>query len=90
MISGRAKKDVFSVASGGKLQSSVLQDSVGPHIVITCGSISGKLCLSKLDGSKKLLPKYIRVNCNRYSPLDVESLWLARRARKWKQSFVSP
>ena len=64
MMSGRARRDVLSVASGSELQPSVLQDSVGPHIFITCGSVSGKLYLSKRDESKKPLPKCICVNGN--------------------------
>ena len=87
-MSGRARRDVLSVASGSKLQPSVLQESVGPHIVITCGSVSGKLYLSKLDESKKPLPKCICVNGNWYSPSpsDVESL-AGKKAKKWKQSL---
>ena len=85
-MSGRARRDVLSVASGSKLQPSVLQDSLGPHIVITCGSVSGKLYLSKLDESKKPLPKCICVNGNWCSPSDVESL-AGKKAKKWKQSL---
>ena len=85
-MSRRSRRDVLSVASGSKLQASVLQDSVGPHIVITCGSVSGKLYLSMLDESKKPLPKCICVNGNWYSPSDVESL-VGKKAKKWKQSL---
>ena len=86
VMSGRVRRDVLSVASGSKLQPSLLQDSLGPHIVITCGSVSGKLYLSKLDESKKPLPMCICVNGNWYSPLDVESL-AGKKAKKWKQSL---
>ena len=63
-----------------------MQDSVGPHTVITCGSVSGKLYLSKFDESKKPLPKCICVNGNWCSPSDVESL-AGKKAKKCKQSL---
>ena len=80
--SNRAKKDV---PSGSKLQLSIVQDSMGPHIV-TCANLSGKLYLLKLDESKKPLPKCVLINGLWFSPSEVESLaW--KKAKKWKQSL---
>ena len=83
MSSSRAKKDV---PSGCKLQSSIVQDSIGPHIIVTCANLSGKLYLLKLDESKKPLPKCVLINGSWFSPSEVESL-AAKKAKKWKQSL---
>ena len=60
VLATMSKKNVSS--TGCKLQPSVLQDSIGPHIIVTCANLSGKLYLSKLDESKKPLPKCVLVN----------------------------
>ena len=78
------KKNVSS--TGCKLQPSVLQDSIGPHIIVTCANLSGKLYLSKLDESKKPLPKCVLVNGSWFSPSEVESL-AGKKAKRWKQSL---
>ena len=75
-----------SLASGNKLQPSVLHDTTGPYAIVTCGSVSGRLYLSKLDESKKPLPKCINVNGTWHSPPDVESL-AGKKSKKWKQSL---
>ena len=64
----------------------LLQDSLGSHISVTCCSVSGSLYLSKLDESKKPQPKCILANDNWYSPPEFESL-AGKKARKWKQSL---
>ena len=86
MLSCRAKKDGRIAGSGAKPLPSVLQDSVGSHIMVTCGSISGSLYLSKLDESKKPLPKCILVSGNWYSPSEFQSL-AGKKTKKWKQSL---
>ena len=83
MSSSRAKKDV---PSGCKLQPSIVQDSIGPHIIVTCANLSGKLYLLKLDESKKPLPKCVLINGSWFSPSEVESL-AGKKAKKWKQSL---
>lgn len=84
MSSGVAK-NVSS--TGGKLQPSILQDSVGPHIIVTCAALSGKLYLLMLDESKKPLSKCIHANGKCYSPYEFESL-AGKKAKKWKQSLL--
>ena len=83
-MSGKTRRDVSS--SGNKLQPSFLKDSIGLHILVTCGNVSGKLYLCKLDESKKPLPKCILVNSVWYSPPEVESL-AGKKSKKWKQSL---
>ena len=75
-----------SLASGNKLQPSVLHDTTGPYVIVMCGSVSGRLYLSKLDESKKPSPKCINVNGTWHSPPDVESL-AGKKSKKWKQSL---
>ena len=72
--------------SGCKLQPSIVQDSIGPHIIVTCANLSGKLYLLKLDESKKPLPKCVLINGSWFSPSEVESL-AGKKAKKWKQSL---
>ena len=84
VLATMSKKNVSS--TGCKLQPSVLQDSIGPHIIVTCANLSGKLYLSKLDESKKPLPKCVLVNGSWFSPSEVESL-AGKKAKKWKQSL---
>ena len=83
MSPSRAKKDV---PSGCKLQPSIVQDSIGPHIIVTCSNLSGKLYLLKLDESKKPLPKCVLINGSWLSPSEMESL-AGKKAKKWKQSL---
>ena len=49
-MSGKKKR--AASPSGSKLQPTVLHDTLGAYITVTCGSLSGNL-LSKLDGSNK-------------------------------------
>ena len=82
VISGRGKKDSPLVGLGSKLRPFYLQDSLGSHIIITCGNISGSLYLSKLDESKKPQPKCKWL----FSPPEFES-FAGGKAKKWKQSL---
>ena len=49
-MSGKKKR--AASPSGSKLQPTVLHDTLGAYITVTCGSLSGNLYLSKLDESK--------------------------------------
>ena len=45
--------------AGSKQQPTVLSDSQGLCVAITCGNISGHLSLSKLEESKKVQEKCV-------------------------------
>ena len=59
---------------GSKQQPTVLSDSQGLCIAITCGNISGYLFLSKLEESKKAQGKCVLAGRKWYTPSDVEAL----------------
>ena len=46
-----AQKDSLTASKSG-LKPSILNDTSGPYIVVTCGSFTGQLYISKLDQSK--------------------------------------
>ena len=73
--------------AGSKRQPTVLSDSQGLCIAITCGNVSGYLFLSKLEESKKAQGKCVLVGGKWYTPSDVEAL-AGKKARKWKQSLL--
>ena len=73
--------------AGSKQHPTVLSDSQGLCIAITCGNISGHLFLSKLEESKKAQGKCVLVGGKWYTPSHVEAL-AGKKARKWKQSLL--
>ena len=83
-MSGKGKK--AASPSGSKLQPTVLHDSLGAYITVTCGSLSGNLYLSRLDASNKSQSKCVVVSGKWYTPSDFETL-AGKKARKWRQSL---
>ena len=80
------KRNKAASPSGPSLRPTILHDSIGDYIVITCGSLGGNLYLSKFDESKKSQSKCIVARGKWYSPSEFESL-AGRKARKWRQSL---
>ena len=70
-MSGKSKS---SGSPASKLQPTVLHDTLGEYITVTCGSLSGNLYLSKLDESNKSQSKCVVVSGKWYSPPEFESL----------------
>ena len=60
LMSGKKKR--AASPSGSKLQPTVLHDTLGAYITVTCGSLSGNLYLSKLDESNKSQSKCVVVS----------------------------
>ena len=83
-MSGKKKR--AASPSGSKLQPTVLHDTLGAYITVTCGSLSGNLYLSKLDGSNKSQSKCVVVSGKWYSQPEFETL-AGKKARKWRQSL---
>ena len=83
---GVEKRDSRLTHSGSKPQPSIVHDSLGAFIKVTCGNYSGNLYLAKLDESKKTQSKCVFLNGTWYTPSEVESL-AGKRARKWKRSL---
>ena len=46
-----------TVRKGMLLTPTVVNDTLGDHIVVSCGSVTGQLYLSKLSQSKKVNPR---------------------------------
>ena len=69
------------------LTPTVVNDTLGDHIVVSCGSVTGQLYLSKLSQSKKVQAKCVVVNGKWFTPSGVEAL-AGSKARKWRQSFL--
>ena len=69
------------------LQPNILNDISGPYIVITCGSFSGQLYITKLVQSKRVQSKCVLVNGKWYTPSGFETL-AGKRTKKWKQSLL--
>ena len=83
-MSGKGEK--AASPSGSKLQPTVLHDSLGAYITVTCGSLSGNLYLSRFDESNKSQSKFVVVSGKWYTPSDFEKL-AGKKARKWRQSL---
>ena len=47
VMSGRPKRDMSSLASGNKLQPSVLHNITGPYIIVMCGSVVSIVSISQ-------------------------------------------
>ena len=88
VMSGRPRRDMSSLASGNKLQPSVLHDTTGPYVIVTCGSVSGRLYLSKLDESKNPCPSVSMSMVLGTLPLMLRA-WLARRVRNGSNLYVT-
>ena len=76
-----------TVRKGMLLTPTVVNDTLGDHIVVSCGSVTGQLYLSKLSQSKKVQAKCVVVNGEWFTPSGVEAL-AGSKARKWRQSFL--
>ena len=59
LMSGKNKS---SGSPASRLQLTVLHDTLGEYITVTCGSLSGNLYLSKLDESNKSQSKCVVVS----------------------------
>ena len=85
LMSGKGKK--AASPSGSKLQPTVLHDSLGAYITVTCGSLSGNLYLSRLDASIKSQSKCVVVSGKWYTRLILKHYIAGKKARKWRQSL---
>ena len=85
-MSGATKGN--SLGASALLQPTYVKNSLGVHIVITCGNVTGQLYVAKLSQSKKVQAKCILVNDSWLTPSEVEAL-AGKRGRKWRQSFFT-
>ena len=84
-MSGATKGN--SLGASALLQPTYVKDSLGAHIVKTCGNITGQLYVAKLSQSKRVQAKCILVNGSWLTPSEVEAL-AGKRGRKWRQSLL--
>ena len=80
-MSGATKGN--SLGASALLQPTYVKDSLGAHIVITCGNITVQLYVAKLSQSKRVQAKCILVNGSWLTPSEVEAL-AGQRGRKWR------
>ena len=84
-MSGATKGN--SLGASALLQPTYVKNSLGVHIVITCGNVTGQLYVAKLSQSKRVQAKCILVNGSWLTPSEVEAL-AGKRGRKWRQSLL--
>ena len=84
-MSGTAKG--YLLGAHASLQPTYIKGSLGVHIVVSCGNVTGQLYVAKLSQSKKAQAKCVLVNGKWLTPSEVEAL-AGKKARKWRQSLL--
>ena len=84
MLSSTTKKDAPS-----ECKPSIVQDPIGPHIIVTCANLSRKRYFLKLHKSNKPLPKCALISGSWFSPSEVESL-AGKKSQEMETILATP